>query len=94
MQYGKDVAKILVTREEIQKRIAELADEINRDYTEMLGRRNDHHILLYLEEISVKLTATYSTIPGKKGHQSWRRGFGFGARYKICRTIHVLCDPN
>ena len=32
MQYGKDVAKILVTREEIQKRIAELADEINRDY--------------------------------------------------------------
>ena len=32
MQYGKDVAKILVTNEEIQKRIAELADEINRDY--------------------------------------------------------------
>lgn len=32
MQYGKDVAKILVTREELQKRIAELADEINRDY--------------------------------------------------------------
>ena len=32
MQYGKDVAKILVTKEEIQKRIGELADEINRDY--------------------------------------------------------------
>jgi hypothetical protein len=60
----------------------------------MLGRKNDHHILLYLEEISVKLTAMYSAIPGKKGHQGWRNSIGFGAGYKICHIIHVLCDPN
>ena len=60
----------------------------------MLGRRNDHHILLYLEEISVEVTAMHSAIPGKKGHQGWKSGVGFGARYKISRTIHVLCNPN
>lgn len=60
----------------------------------MLGRRNDHHILLYLEEISVEVTAMHSAIPDKKGHQGWKSGVGFGARYKISRTIHVLCNPN
>jgi hypoxanthine phosphoribosyltransferase len=32
MKYGKEVAKILITEEEAKKRIAELAEEINRDY--------------------------------------------------------------
>ncbi len=32
MKYGKEVAKVLVTAEEVQRRIAELAEEINRDY--------------------------------------------------------------
>lgn len=60
----------------------------------MLGRRNDHHILLYLEEISVEVMAMHSAIPGKKVHQGWRSGIGFGARYKLSRTIRVLGDPN
>ena len=32
MKYGEEVAKILITEEETKKRIAELAEEINRDY--------------------------------------------------------------
>ncbi len=32
MEYGKEVAKVLVTAEEVQKRITEIAEEINRDY--------------------------------------------------------------
>lgn len=32
MKYGKDIEKVLVTSEEIDKRIAELAEQINRDY--------------------------------------------------------------
>ncbi len=32
MKYGKEVAKILITEAEAKKRIAELAEEINRDY--------------------------------------------------------------
>lgn len=32
MEYGKNVAKVLITREEAQKRITELAEQINRDY--------------------------------------------------------------
>lgn len=61
---------------------------------EMLGRRNNHHILLYLEEISIEVTAMHSTIPDKKGHQGWKSGVGFEARYKISRTIRVLRNPN
>ena len=30
--YGKEIAKVLVSREEIAKRVKELAAEINRDY--------------------------------------------------------------
>ena len=32
MKYGKEVAKVLITQEEAQKRITELAEQINRDY--------------------------------------------------------------
>lgn len=32
MKYGKDVAKVLITEDQAQKRIAELAEQINRDY--------------------------------------------------------------
>lgn len=32
MQYGKEVAKVLVKAEDVQKRIVEMAEEINRDY--------------------------------------------------------------
>jgi len=32
MQYGKEVAKVLITAEEAQKRITELAEQINHDY--------------------------------------------------------------
>lgn len=32
MKYGKEVAKVLITEEQAKKRIAELAEEINRDY--------------------------------------------------------------
>ena len=32
MEYGKNVAKVLITQEQAQKRIAELAEQINRDY--------------------------------------------------------------
>ena len=32
MKYGKEVAKVLITHEEAQKRITELAEQINRDY--------------------------------------------------------------
>ena len=30
--YGKEIAKVLVSREEIAKRVKEIAAEINRDY--------------------------------------------------------------
>lgn len=32
MKYGKEVAKVLITAEEAQKRIVEMAEQINRDY--------------------------------------------------------------
>ncbi|MBR7162488.1 MAG: hypoxanthine phosphoribosyltransferase [Clostridia bacterium] len=32
MEYGKEIAKVLITEAEARKRIAELADQINRDY--------------------------------------------------------------
>lgn len=32
MEYGKEIAKVLITEAEAKKRIAELADQINRDY--------------------------------------------------------------
>lgn len=34
MEYGSDIAKVLITREQIEKRTQELADEINRDYAD------------------------------------------------------------
>lgn len=32
MQYGKDIEKVLVTKEEIDARVQQLADQINKDY--------------------------------------------------------------
>lgn len=32
MKYGKDIEKILVSKEEIDKRVGEIAEQINRDY--------------------------------------------------------------
>ncbi len=32
MQYGKDIEKVLVTKEEIDTRVQQLADQINKDY--------------------------------------------------------------
>ncbi len=32
MNYGKDIAKVLIAKEDIDKRIEELAEQINRDY--------------------------------------------------------------
>lgn len=32
MEYGKDIAKVLIKREDIEKRVKELADQINHDY--------------------------------------------------------------
>ena len=47
MKYGKDVAKVLITEDQAQKRIAELAEQINRDY-----EGKEYTLVMYLKNIT------------------------------------------
>jgi hypoxanthine phosphoribosyltransferase len=87
MQYGKEVAKVLVTQDEIQKRIVELAEEINRDYKGL-----EYTLVVTLRGAVPFFADLFRHLEGVKVDCDFIAASSYGATTESTGEVHISKD--